>query len=89
MDDRHFMKDVLNGIHFVVRHFRFSLEAFKQMKFLIDLDFLFEYFIQSDEQLCTVSNCNENTYNFFDQLRPFPFQRQKPFLNEISKLTKT
>ena len=38
MDDEHLFVHVFNGFHFVVRHFRFSLEAFKQKTFFT-LDF--------------------------------------------------
>lgn len=65
------LKMWFNKIYFVVCHFRFSLEAFKQMKFLIlSLEINFEYFVQSDEKYCSVNKYTKILIlNFFHHLR--------------------
>ena len=37
IDDRHLNEDVFNRFHFVFRHFRSTLEEFKQIKLFISL----------------------------------------------------
>lgn len=66
MDDRHFIENVFNRFHFGVRHFRFSTKTFKQSMLLTSLNYFFEHFIQSVEQICTGVKCTKNTlFNHF------------------------
>lgn len=62
MDDRYLIEVVFNAFHFIDRHFHFSVEVFKQIQFLMSIDFFFEHFIWSDKKLCTVGKCYKTAY---------------------------